>query len=167
MVGTSLLRALSIPLALGLLAGSGGVPPAHAGTDAPRWWPPVAPLVVARPFDLPEHDWLSGHRGVDLRAAPGARVRAVRAGVVTFAADLAGRGVVVVDHGGLRTTYEPVDADVSAGDRVAAGEVLGAVGTGTGHCGSGRCLHLGLRRGRTYLDPMLLLVRTTTRLRPW
>jgi murein DD-endopeptidase MepM/ murein hydrolase activator NlpD len=123
--------------------------------------------VVARPFDLPEHDWLSGHRGVDLHAAPGARVRAVRAGVVTFAADLAGRGVVVVDHGGLRTTYEPVDADVSAGDRVAAGEVLGAVGTGTGHCGSGRCLHLGLRRGRTYLDPMLLLVRTTTRLRPW
>jgi murein DD-endopeptidase MepM/ murein hydrolase activator NlpD len=167
MAGPALLRALSVPLALGLLAGPWAALPAHTRPPAQRWMPPVLPLVVVRPFDLPEHDWLPGHRGVDLRAAPGSPVRAVRAGVVTFAADLAGRGVVVVDHGTLRTTYEPVDAEVSAGERVGAGEVLGAVGTGTGHCGSGRCLHLGLRRGRTYLDPMLLRGPTTTRLRPW
>jgi murein DD-endopeptidase MepM/ murein hydrolase activator NlpD len=56
---------------------------------------------------------------------------------------------------------------VRVGDRVRAGQSIGTVGTGTGHCGSGRCLHLGLRRGREYLDPLLLLGRTSARLRPW
>jgi murein DD-endopeptidase MepM/ murein hydrolase activator NlpD len=104
---------------------------------------------------------------VDLRTSPGQRVAAAGDGRVAFAGSLAGRGVIAVDHGDLRTTYEPVDARVHVGERVLAGQTLGTVGTGTGHCGSGNCLHLGLRRGREYLDPMLLLSRPSARLRPW
>ena len=43
----------------------------------------------------------------------GQQVHTSLGGTVTFAGRLAGRGVVVVDHGGLRTTYEPVSASVS------------------------------------------------------
>lgn len=142
-------------------------PPTSISWSVDRWRAPVDPLVVLRRFDPPEQPWLPGHRGVDLRSRTGGTVRAAGAGRVTFAADLAGRGVVVVDHGTLRTTYEPVDAAVGVGQRVTAGEVIGAVGTGAGHCGSGDCVHLGLRRGRTYLDPLLILGRAVTRLRPW
>ena len=142
-------------------------PTAHSAQDALRWRPPVSPVAVVRAFDPPAQRWLPGHRGVDLRTSVGARVRASGAGRVAFAGTVAGRGVVTIDHGDLRTTYEPVDPVVLPGERVAAGETIGTVGTGTGHCGSGRCLHLGLRRGREYLDPMLLLGRASARLRPW
>lgn len=134
---------------------------------ARRWLAPVTPVRVIRAFNPPEHPWLPGHRGIDLRASPGQRVRAAGAGRITYAGALAGRGVVVVDHGVLRTTYEPVDASVTIGEHVGFGETLGVVGPGSGHCGSGHCLHLGLKRGSTYLNPLLLLGDTRTRLVPW
>jgi murein DD-endopeptidase MepM/ murein hydrolase activator NlpD len=65
---------------------------------------------------------------------------------------------VSVDHpGGLRTTYEPVVPAVSRGDPVAAGDVLGRLGGVGSHCVTTACLHWGLRRGGTYLDPLSLL----------
>jgi murein DD-endopeptidase MepM/ murein hydrolase activator NlpD len=144
-----------------------GTPNAGGTHDGPRWSPPLTPVTVVRRFDPPAQRWLPGHRGVDLRATQGQPVRAAGDGRVAFAGTLAGRGVITIDHGDLRTTYEPVDALVGVGERVHAGESIGTIGTGTGHCGSGRCLHLGLRRGREYLDPLLLLGRTWARLRPW
>lgn len=144
-----------------------GPPDAARAQDELRWRPPITPVAVVRPFDPPVQRWLPGHRGVDLRATQGQRVHAAGDGRVAFVGTLAGRGVVTIDHGVLRTTYEPVDAVVGVGEQVRAGESIGTVATGTGHCGSGRCLHLGLRRGREYLDPMLLLGGTSPRLRPW
>ena len=158
------LRPIAATMAATLLLGS---PNAARVQDELRWRPPITPVTVVRPFDPPVQRWLPGHRGVDLRATQGQRVRAAGDGRVAFVGTLAGRGVVTIHHGDLRTTYEPVDALVRVGERVRAGESIGTVGTGTGHCGSGRCLHLGLRRGREYLDPMLLLGRTSARLRPW
>ena len=149
--------------------GSGAVAAAWVATSRSGgpWQSPVRPLSVRRAFDPPAHDWLPGHRGVDLSAHVGQEVRAAGAGRVTFAATLAGRGVVVVDHGTLRTTYQPVAASVRVGERVSAGEVIGEISEGSGHCGSGSCLHLGLRRAREYLDPMLLLRGHVAVLRPW
>jgi murein DD-endopeptidase MepM/ murein hydrolase activator NlpD len=72
---------------------------------------------------------------------------------VTFAGRLAGRGVVVVDHGGVRTTYEPVAATVPVGTRVTVGQTVGRLTAG-GHCGTSACLHWGLRQGQDYLDPL-------------
>ncbi len=129
---------------------------ATAGRAPGRW--PLRPAIVVRGFDPPEQPWLAGHRGIDLEADLGQPVRTPRGGTITFAGPLAGRGVVVVSHGALRSTFEPVDAAVAAGDLVAAGEVVGWVASGTGHCGDdGPCLHWGLRRGETYLDPRLLV----------
>ncbi|MBC7375403.1 MAG: M23 family metallopeptidase, partial [Frankiales bacterium] len=107
-----------------------------------------------------------GHRGVDLPAPAGTAVRAAGAGRVSYAGLLAGRGVVVVVHGTLRTTYEPVDAVVMVGDVVGLGEPLGLLEPGHAGCPVAACLHWGLRRGEDYLDPARLVQATRVRLLP-
>jgi len=92
-------------------------------------------------------------------------VRAAGAGRVSYAGLLAGRGVVVVVHGDLRTTYEPVTASVRVGQQVAAGAVLGQLTAGHPGC-PGTCLHWGLRRGEVYVDPVQLVHRGPSRLLP-
>ncbi|MFP3713571.1 murein hydrolase activator EnvC family protein [Puerhibacterium sp. TATVAM-FAB25] len=126
----------------------------------------VAPVAgeVARPFDPPAERWLAGHRGVDLRAAPGQVVGAPGAGVVTFAGSVAGKPTVVVTHrDGLRSSLEPVAATVAVGTQVTAGDPVGTLAAGPGdsanpdHCAPATCVHWGVRRGETYLDPLALL----------
>jgi murein DD-endopeptidase MepM/ murein hydrolase activator NlpD len=138
------------------------VPP--AGT--PLWVRP-AEGPVTRPFDPPPDPYAAGHRGVDLAAAPGSTVLAAGDGVVAFAGMVAGRPVVSIDHaGGLRTTYEPVDALVGAGQAVARGSPIGTLAAGHAGCPAAACLHWGLRRGETYLDPLALLRPPEVRLLP-
>jgi hypothetical protein len=143
--------------------------PGTPTAQPPTWrWPLAGTAVVARGFDPPPLPWAAGHRGVDLRARAGEAVLAAGPGVVGFAGVLAGRGVVAVHHpGGLETTYEPLRVVVHAGERVSAGQLLGRVQPGHGDCGPGFvCLHWGLRRGDTYLDPLTLLGRGPVRLLP-
>ncbi len=124
-------------------------------------------LRVARPFDPPSQPWLPGHRGVDLAATAKATVRAAGSGVVRFAGPLAGRPVISIDHAnGLRTTYEPVEPMVKAGDRVSAGDPIGRLVAGHGGGTASACLHWGLRRGDVYLDPLILLGLGQVRLLP-
>ena len=40
---------------------------------------------------------------------------------------------------------------------VTAGQRIGTLEATAGHCGPRGCLHLGARRGETYLDPLPLL----------
>lgn len=108
-------------------------------------------------FDPPGVTWGAGHRGVDLQGSPGETVVASADGTVTFAGVLAGRGVVVVDHGVVRTTYEPVAATVTVGGVVGRGQPIGRLLAGHASCPATTCLHWGLREGDTYLDPLLLL----------
>ncbi|MCW2819287.1 MAG: peptidase, partial [Marmoricola sp.] len=129
-------------------------------------WPLTPRPQVARGFSPPASAWGAGHRGVDLEGRPGQAVRASLAGTVVFAAVLAGRGVVVVQHGGLRTTYEPVDAVVGVGDVLARGAVLGRLRVAGSHCFPRACLHWGLRRGTAYLDPLVLVGLGPLRLLP-
>lgn len=139
--------------------------PAGAG---PEWrWPVDGAPVVTRRFDPPATPYGPGHRGVDLAAAPGAVVRTAGSGVVSYAGVLAGRGVVVVRHGGgLRTTYEPVVATVAVGQPVRAGDALGGIVAGHRGCPAPACLHWGLVQGRHYLDPLSLLGAGQVRLLP-
>jgi murein DD-endopeptidase MepM/ murein hydrolase activator NlpD len=126
-----------------------------------RWsWPlDPAPEVVRR-FDRPDQPWLPGHRGVDLRAVVGQAVRSPTDGTVTYAGMLAGRGVVVVAHAnGLRSTFEPVSSTVDVGAGVSQGDPIGTVSAEAGHCAPATCLHWGVLRGRTYLDPLAFLGR--------
>lgn len=118
---------------------------------------------MLRPFELPEHNWLPGHRGVDLELAVGAPVVASDAGTVAFAGTVAGRPSVSIVHAdGVRTTYTPVFARVRAGDAVAAGEVIGTLAPG-GEPG----LHWGALTGPDeYIDPLSLLGTPEIRLKP-
>lgn len=129
--------------------------------DRARWrWPLRPRPTVLRQFRAPASTYGAGHRGLDLAADDGAVVLAVEGGVVTHAGVVAGRGTVSVEHaGGLRSTYEPVDAVVTAGAVVSVGDVVGTFRArdGPAHCGGRQCLHLGARRAGSYLDPYPLL----------
>ena len=139
---------------------------AGAETDPVGVWPLRPEPEVVAGFDPPSSPYGPGHRGVDLLGSAGQVVRAALPGTVSFAAPIAGRGVVVVDHGDTRTTYEPVAATVGAGDRVAAGDVIGRLGVVGSHCFPRACLHWGWIRGETYLDPLRLVGAGPVRLLP-
>jgi murein DD-endopeptidase MepM/ murein hydrolase activator NlpD len=142
--------------------------------SSPWWsWPvgtPASPPVVVSEFDPPEQRWLAGHRGVDLAAPPGSRVVAAADGVVVHAGPLAGRGVVSIRHpSGLRTTYEPLLAEVVVGAVVGRGQVIGTLATWAtphGGCAASSCLHWGARDGRHYVDPLQLMTPPRVRLLP-
>ena len=144
-----------------------GVPAGPAAADSGPWrWPLDGPRAVSRPFAPPASAYGAGHRGADVVGSPGAAVRASAAGRITYAGLLAGRGVVVVSHGALRTTYEPVTATVRVGQVVALGAVVGRLEPGHLGCRAAACLHWGLRRGEQYLDPVRLVQRGPIRLLP-
>lgn len=139
--------------------------PAQAGNS---WVWPMDPHQLSAGFDRPARNWLPGHRGVDLAGQMGDEVRAAGTGTIIFAGLVAGKSVVVIKHGAIRTTYEPVVASVMLGARVRAGEVIGTLQPGASHCASATsvtCLHWGLIRGATYLNP-LSLVQKRVRLLP-
>lgn len=125
---------------------------------------------VLRPFDPPRHRWDAGHRGVDLGGYVGEPVYAANSGVVLYAGFLVNRPVIVVGHGLLRTTYEPVTPDPSiiVGMHVGRGQRIGSLLAG--HCPNTACLHWGLVQGRghlaVYYDPLLLLGCGAVRLEP-
>lgn len=136
-----------------------------------RWPLRPEPPVVTRPFDAPKPDWRRGHRGVDLAGVPGQPVYAAGPGTVVFAGLLAGRAVVSVQHpGGLRTSYEPVEATARPGQSVEAGSPLGRLKSGHAGCPAPACLHWGAMWGPAqradYVDPVGLLAVTPIRLKP-
>ncbi len=145
---------------------------APAGAETARLaWPLRPTPAVTRAFDAPTPNWQRGHRGVDLVGAPGQPVYAAADGVVVFAATLAGRPLVSVQHpGGLRTSYEPVRAAVRAGQRVSAGTALGVLLDGHAGCPVAACLHWGAMWGPAaradYVDPLGLLAATPIVLKP-
>jgi murein DD-endopeptidase MepM/ murein hydrolase activator NlpD len=100
----------------------------------------------------------SRHLGTDFAGSVGAPVRAAGKGVVALVADfyLAGRAVYI-DHGaGLVTGYFHLSRiDVRKGQRVVAGQRIGAVGR-TGRV-TGPHLHWIARYGAISVDPMSLL----------
>ena len=145
-------------------------PPADAAGGRLEWPLRPAPRVV-RVFDAPSPNWQAGHRGVDLAANPGQPVYAAADATVIFAGLLAGRPVVSLAHpGGLHTSYEPVRAEVRAGQAVASGAVLGELLAGHAGCPAVACLHWGAMwgpaSGADYLDPLGLLASTPIRLKP-
>ncbi|MCB4208059.1 M23 family metallopeptidase [Arthrobacter sp. UM1] len=139
-------------------------PPAQAGERSPspraeesRWTWPLSPRPrVLRPFRPPPQRWLSGHRGADLAAAQGTAVLSPAPGTVAFAGTVAGRGVIVVDHGeGVRSSFEPVSTGLPRGEHVERGQELGTV-AGATHCAEGY-LHWGVRVEGAYADPLAFL----------
>ncbi len=134
-------------------------------------WPLQPRPAVVQTFDAPTPNWNRGHRGVDLAGTVGQRVYAAGPGTVVFAGELAGRPVVSIAHpGGLRTSYEPVQAAVRAGQLVSRGDVIGELLAGHPDCPAAACLHWGAMWGPAsaadYVNPLGLLETTPIRLKP-
>lgn len=143
-------------------AGAGG---ARDGASVPAQrgaldWPVVGRL--SSPFGMRVHP-ITGvyklHTGQDIAAACGTPIRAARAGVVIDAGWNSAYGWrTVVSHGAvggvlLTTTYNhQLDVRVEVGQRVAAGEVIGAVGS-TGYS-TGCHLHFELHVNAALVDPL-------------
>lgn len=127
-----------------------------------------AQALVTRPLDIPEKNWQPGYRVVDLRAVPGAEVLASFHGTVAFSGVVAGTPVVSIEHpGGIRTTYEPVIAEVKKGQKVTRGQRIGRLANREQLPETARKPHglsWGARRGDAYFDPFDLLGMVRVRL---
>lgn len=151
------MRVSIVPAALLLI-----LAPAQAAAPesaAGGWSWPLSPRpAVLRSFEPPDRPWLSGHRGVDLRAAyDGAPVTAPAPGRVSFVGVVVDRPVLTIDHGnGLRSSFEPVESTLRPGDAVAEGAVVGRALPG--HCGGTPCIHWGVRHDDAYLNPLAFVM---------
>jgi hypothetical protein len=162
MLASRVLALLAVPLVITAPAVPAVAASRSARSPDSGWLRPVDGPVV-RPFEEPAGPYAAGHRGADLAAPPGTPVRAAGDGTVVYAGRIAGSLHVTVLHDhGLRTSYSFLsDVAVRQGSTVSRGDVLGTSGgaaTGpdpdSGH--DGAVLHLGLRVGDRYVDPMSL-----------
>jgi len=142
-----------IPSFVALAAVLGGP---SAQSSGPWAWPIVGSRVILHTFE-PHSAYGPGHRGLDVAASPGGTIRAMADGTVTFAGLVAGRSVISISHErlGITSSMEPVTAVVPVGHRVSRGQVIGLLNEGD-HCPVS-CLHVGMRRGERYLNPLALL----------
>ena len=123
---------------------------------APWSWPVASPRSIQRPFEAPATQYSSGHRGIDITASRGTPIMAPATGTIYFSGRVVDRGVVTIAHeGGYLSSFEPVVSDLEAGQRVTAGQVVGAVDAG-GHCNDD-CLHFGVRLDGEYLSPLMMI----------
>jgi murein DD-endopeptidase MepM/ murein hydrolase activator NlpD len=100
------------------------------------------------------------HPGVDIAAAEGTPVRAMKPGTVVFAGSMTGYGLtVILEHGsGLRTLYAHMSAlEVEAGQALRGRDVIGRVGR-TGNATAPH-LHFEIRQRGHQVDPVPLLGR--------
>ncbi|MQL53103.1 peptidoglycan DD-metalloendopeptidase family protein [Desulfofundulus thermobenzoicus] len=121
-------------------------------------WPVVGR--VSSPFG-----WREGrpHHGVDIAAAEGEPIRAVKDGRVVFAGPRGTYGLaVIINHGqGLETLYAHASKLlVSPGQTVQEGQVIALVGS-TGRS-TGPHLHLEVRLNGVCYDPLWCLTRMRT-----
>ncbi|MDY7101627.1 MAG: M23 family metallopeptidase [Actinomycetota bacterium] len=135
------------------------VPAADGAPPGPIDYRPPVDAPVVDGFRPPSGPYGPGNRGLEYATRPGTAVGAIGPGVVTFAGSVAGQLHVTVRHpDGLRSSYSFLaTVDVAVDDRLERG---GRVGS------AGRRLHLGVRRGTTYLDPAALFGPRRARLVP-
>jgi len=119
---------------------------------------PVAGAVVARFGVGPDRatGLLVARPGVRFAAGPGAPLRAPFAGLVALVADEPEGGAVVLEDGGGWTAIVGglARTDVARGQRVAAGERLGAAAAGAP--GAPPLISFEVWRGRHPVDPLLV-----------
>ena len=152
------LAALLLTVSVSLLLSS---PPAGA---VPGWsWPVEGEVLTG--YRNGDDPYAGGqHRGIDIAAEAGAPVGAAAAGTVRFAGVAGSSGLTVsvrTSDGALDTSYLHLSAvAVRAGEKVDAGQRLGAVGTSGRRSAEAPHLHFGVRDAgsrHAYHDPLSYL----------
>ena len=108
-------------------------------------------------YDTTMADWRT-HDGIDVQADEGAAVKTAAAGTVQSVTDdeLMGTTVVIQHDGGYATQYSSLQENtpVAQGQTVAAGEVIGYVGsTSAAESRMGPHLHFSVSRDGAVIDP--------------
>ena len=133
---------------------------------SPAWAQWVWPLrgEVITPYSNGDDPYASGrHRGIDIAGDVGQPVVAATGGTVRFAGTVGSSGLTVSVRSldGFDTSYLHLSsASVRAGQSVATGDRLGAVGTSGTRSAEPPHLHFGVREAGTrhaYRDPLSLL----------
>ena len=139
---------------LAKLALQGQNPPSNA-----TWITPVSGYTITSAFGMrihPVYKYALMHNGIDMACPQGTPIYATRAGTVTTASYQAGGAVyyVSINHGdGFSSIYmHMTNYVVSSGQSVAAGQLIGYVGS-TG-VSTGPHLHFGVSYAGTYVNPM-------------
>ncbi len=108
-------------------------------------------------YDPTMADWRT-HDGIDVQADEGAAVKTAAGGTVQSVTndELMGTTVVIQHDGGYTTRYSSLQADVpvTQGQTVAAGEIIGRVGsTSAAESRMGPHLHFSVSRDGAVIDP--------------
>lgn len=126
-----------------------------AASVSPPWVWPGGVAQVVRAYEQPPTPYEAGHRGIDVAVATG-EIVAPADGVVAFRGVVVDRPLITIDHGGgLVSTLEPVESELSPGEVVGRGQMVGTISRG-GHTVKG-ALHLGARLDGDYINPLALL----------
>jgi len=117
-------------------------------------WPVDAGMVTIRfgTENMPGTKLMQKSDGVEIALAPGTAVKSVADGSVSYAGDIGGEQVVFVRHGKYFTSYSHLSSiNVSVGQEVKAGSVLGKSGNGLD--GEGAVLFMVNNEKGTPLNP--------------
>ena len=123
------------------------------------WQAPVRGFRITGTFGAAGSNWSSTHTGLDFAVDYGTPIHAITSGVVTEAAydGSFGNKTVVTHENGTEIWYcHQVELAVAPGERVATGEVIGAVGM-TGNT-TGPHVHIEIHpQGGDPIDPAAVL----------
>lgn len=130
---------------------------AQARSGAALSWPVPGNYSISSPYGYRVHPILGTtkfHSGVDIPAASGTPVIAVKSGTVIMSKFMSGYGnVVMIDHGDMVTVYAHNSSNrVVAGQSVSAGNVIALVGS-TG-MSTGPHLHFEVRINGQTVNPL-------------
>lgn len=100
-------------------------------------------------------DWRT-HDGIDIEADIGCSVSAAADGTVSYAGDGTYGGTVTIEHeNGLSTTYSQLgDINVTEGESISQGAVIGTVGESKGETTKGAHLHYEIHLNGEPVDPL-------------
>jgi septal ring factor EnvC (AmiA/AmiB activator) len=115
-------------------------------------WPVTNGYITQGMGKYSNHGITSESTGVDIKANPGASVRAVFEGEVRSVLDIEGTYLVIIKHGEYFTAYSNLrTVSVSKGEKVSTKQNIGTVATdpATGESS----VHFDLTRGSEYVNP--------------
>jgi murein DD-endopeptidase MepM/ murein hydrolase activator NlpD len=125
-----------------------------------QWVLPLESYRISATFGASSYLWSSVHTGLDMSAPSGTPIRAIANGVITetgYDGSYGNKTVLTLDDGTELWFCHQTSIDVSVGDTVRGGEVIGTVGS-TGNS-TGPHLHLEVRPGAgDPVDPFTALL---------